>query len=32
MKIFYNEYLDDMNIGGIENVIKKKRKKKGLDE
>ena len=31
-KIFCNEYLDDMNIGGIENVIKEIRKKKGLDE
>ena len=26
-KIFCNEYLDDMNIGGIENVIKEIRKK-----
>lgn len=31
-KIFCNEYLDDMNIGGIERVIQEIRKKKGTDE
>ena len=31
-KIFCNEYLDDMNIGGIETIIKEIRKKKGNDK
>ena len=31
-KIFCNEYLDDMNIGGIEHVIQEIRKKRGMDE
>ena len=31
-KIFCNEYIDDMNIGGIERVIQEIRKKRGMDE